>query len=65
MLTHLIFGAFTMSLATLYFHSYMAHTAFVLAILTASIWNASGYYFSVFAQRYEKQLAEKIAEKRA
>ena len=42
----------------------LSSPAFILAILTASIWNASGYYFSVFAQRYEASLAGKIAEKR-
>ena len=38
------------------------HTAFLLTILTASIYNAAGYYFTVFSQRYEKGVDEQIKQ---
>ena len=60
MFSHLIFGVVTMSFATLHWHSFAAHAAFCVAICSASIWNASSYYFSHFAVKYESQVAEKV-----
>lgn len=51
MMMHLLFGVVTMGLALSFWYSPIAHTAFILAICGASVWNASGYYFTVFAQR--------------
>lgn len=44
-------GMITCALATLFWHSYTAHSAFLIAIAGASIWNASGFYFNVFSSR--------------
>ena len=60
MAMHLLFGVVTMSLAALHWRSFVAHSAFVFAICAASVWNASSYYFSVFATRYEQGLEEKV-----
>ena len=57
---HLLFGVTTMSLATLYWHSFAAHTTFILSICAASIWNASSYYFSHFAVKYEASVTEQV-----
>jgi hypothetical protein len=51
MLMHLAMGVVTCGLATLFWHSRVAHSAFLLAICGASVWNAAGFYFTVFAQR--------------
>ena len=49
-----------------YFHlayirySFVAHTAFALAICGASTWNASSYYFSHFARTYEASVDQRV-----
>ena len=50
---HLLFGSATMLLATVFWHSREAHIAFLVAIFTASAWNASSHYFEVFSKKYE------------
>jgi hypothetical protein len=62
MSVHLAFGTATMALALLHWYSFAAHTLFVLAICLASVWNASGYYFTVFTQRYEAGLSSQVAK---
>jgi hypothetical protein len=51
MMMHLAMGIVTCGLATLFWHSRVAHSTFILAICGASVWNAAGFYFTVFAQR--------------
>ena len=58
MATHLVFGCVTMAIAILMWYSFIAHTAFVFAIGAASVWNASSFYFSVFARKYESSVEE-------
>ena len=60
MLSHLLFGVLTMSLAALHWHSYVAHSAFAIAICSASAWNASSYYFTHFAVKYEANIADQV-----
>ena len=62
MLSHVIFGAVTMSLGALFWKSFVAHTLFVMSICCASVWNASSYYFSHFAVKYEAQVEERVRE---
>ena len=62
MLSHVIFGAVTMSLGALFWKSFVAHTMFVMSICCASVWNASSYYFSHFAVKYEAQVEERVRE---
>ena len=50
---HLVFGSATMLLATVFWRSRAAHVAFLIAICTASAWNASSHYFEVFSKKYE------------
>lgn len=52
MLMHLAMGMVTCALATLFWHSRIAHSSFILAICGASVWNAAGFYFTVFTKRY-------------
>jgi hypothetical protein len=52
----------TMGLATIYWYSYFAHSAFLVTIFAASVYNAAGYYFTVFAQRYEREVAETVSK---
>ena len=56
MLTHCLFATATMVLATFYFRSQVAHFVFIVGILAASAWNASGFYFTVFLQQYQTEL---------
>jgi hypothetical protein len=49
-----------MFMATAYYHSKAAHLAFMISIIAVSAWNASGYYFSVFAQGYEGNLEKRV-----
>ena len=60
MLSHLLFGVLTMSLAALHWHSYVAHSAFAIAICSASAWNASSYYFTHYAVKYEANIADQV-----
>ena len=62
MLMHLLFGTVTMALALLHWYSFVAHTVFVLAIVLASVWNASGYYFNYFTRKYEAGVSSKVAK---
>jgi len=62
MSVHLVFGMVTMGLATIYWYSYFAHSAFLVTIFAASVYNAAGYYFTVFAQRYEREVAETVSK---
>lgn len=59
MLTHFIFALFTMTLSVAYWHSYLAHVVFHVAILSVSAWNASGFYFTVFVTKYEEELKQR------
>ena len=58
--SHLLFGVLTMALATLHWHSFAAHSLFALAICSASAWNASSYYFTHFATKYEAGIADQV-----
>ena len=58
--SHLLFGVITMALATLHWHSFVAHSTFALAICSASAWNASSYYFTHFAVKYEAGIADQV-----
>jgi len=60
MLTHFVFAGLTMVLAAFYWHSRVAHFVFMTSIIIASAWNASGYYFTVFVNRYEEELANRV-----
>eukprot|EP01063_Lacrimia_lanifica_P029667 TRINITY_DN4574_c1_g4_i1.p1 TRINITY_DN4574_c1_g4~~TRINITY_DN4574_c1_g4_i1.p1 ORF type:complete len:380 (+),score=117.25 TRINITY_DN4574_c1_g4_i1:46-1185(+) len=58
---HISFGGATMLLAALFqWHSWWAHLAFTAAIFSASCWNASGYYFTVFLRRYEESVQKRV-----
>ena len=48
---HFGFGLFTMSVATICWHSYTANLAFILAVCTSVSWNASSFYFKVFPRK--------------
>eukprot|EP00884_Botryococcus_braunii_P011569 jgi/Botrbrau1/20412/Bobra.0006s0068.2 len=63
MALHLAFTAATCLLGMAWWHSYTAHTAFLLLVLAASAWNGAGYYFDYFALRYRKALG--LSESRA
>ena len=43
-----------------FWKSFVAHTMFVMSICCASVWNASSYYFSHFAVKYEAQVEERV-----
>eukprot|EP00672_Neobodo_designis_P020255 CAMPEP_0174837200 /NCGR_PEP_ID=MMETSP1114-20130205/6579_1 /TAXON_ID=312471 /ORGANISM="Neobodo designis, Strain CCAP 1951/1" /LENGTH=403 /DNA_ID=CAMNT_0016071249 /DNA_START=54 /DNA_END=1263 /DNA_ORIENTATION=- len=58
MVVHVGFATFTMLLATAYWRSQAAHLVFIAAILATSAWNASGFYFTVFANKYAEDLRE-------
>jgi hypothetical protein len=60
---HLAFGIFTMTIATAFWHFYLLHVAFITVICTASVWNASNFYFTVFTAKYLQQLEEQAREK--
>lgn len=62
MLVHVAFGAATMLLATSYWTSQVAHWIFLMGILTTSAWNASGFYFTVFAQKYDQDLKGRFTD---
>jgi hypothetical protein len=63
MLIHLVFGIFTMTIATAFWHFYQLHFAFMAVICTASAWNASNFYFTVFTAKYLQQLEEQAKQK--
>ena len=44
----------------IFWKSFVAHTMFVMSICCASVWNASSYYFSHFAVKYEAQVEERV-----
>jgi hypothetical protein len=44
-----------------FWHYKAVHTAALLACLGMGVWNGGGYYFKVFAKRYEQERAEKEA----
>jgi hypothetical protein len=56
MIVHIAFATFTMLLATAYWRSQVAHTIFIILILATSAWNASGFYFTVFANKYSDEV---------
>lgn len=60
LLTHFVFGVFTMVLAGLYWKSWILNIAFVIAIASLAAWNASGFYFTVFLAKYEEELRQRI-----
>jgi hypothetical protein len=60
MAMHAVFATVTMFMATAYYHSKAAHLAFMISTIAVSAWNASGYYFSVFAKRYEGNLEKRV-----
>ena len=62
LMLHLLFGMVTMAIAVLHWYSMVAHTAFLVTVCTATVYNAATYYFSVFAQRYEAGV-DNIVEK--
>jgi len=62
MLVHVAFATVTMLLATAYWRSHTAHFLFIVAILATSAWNAAGFYFTVFANRYVEELHEQATK---
>lgn len=62
MIVHVAFATFTMLLATAYWYSQAAHLIFIVMILSTSAWNASGFYFTVFANRYATELHERACK---
>ena len=60
MMVHLLFGALSTGLAVLHWHSFAAHTAFVLAICAASAWNGATYYFTFFSAHYEEGVQKAV-----
>ena len=50
---HLVFGILTMSLACVFWYNHNAHFAFLVAISTASVWNAATFYFDAFSRKYD------------
>lgn len=51
--------AVTMLLNTLWWRSFYACCAFMVAILTASAWSGATFYFDVFATRYIDSLRKR------
>ena len=62
MVVHVGFATFTMLLATAYWRSQTAHLVFIAAILATSAWNASGFYFTVFANKYSQDLKDRCVK---
>ncbi|KAK9844314.1 hypothetical protein WJX74_000680 [Apatococcus lobatus] len=52
MLMHLILCQAATATAYIWWHSYWAHTAFLVGCIGVSAWNGANYYFHVFAKRY-------------
>ncbi len=44
MCVHLVFACFTMTVATLLFHSWVFHVVFLLTMISMSAYNASSFY---------------------
>ncbi len=53
---HLALSATSCMVSILWWHSRVAHSAFLLAVLAMSAWNGAGYYFDYFAVRYRAAL---------
>lgn len=54
MLIHLSFASACMAFATLLFHSWISHFAFLATLLTMSAWNASSFYRAQFVADRQK-----------
>ena len=52
MFMHLVLCQAATATAYIWWHSYWAHTAFLVACIGVSAWNGATYYFHVFAKRY-------------
>jgi hypothetical protein len=62
MVVHVAFATFTMVLATAYWRSQIAHFVFIMMILATSAWNASGFYFTVFANKYAEDARDRATK---
>lgn len=60
MITHFVFALFTMALTAVYWRNFWIHLLFVVAIVSVSAWNASGFYFTVFLAKYEEELRMRV-----
>lgn len=51
MAMHMVLVTATLLLSVLFWHSFTAHTVFLLFILACSAFNGASFYFEVFAHR--------------
>lgn len=63
MSSQLVYTLITFLPIPLLYHSFYAHTIFLITLLLVATWNGAIYYFDVFSQRYAKQIASSIAAK--
>lgn len=54
--TQFVYAIITTLPTTLFYHSFSAHTLFIVFILMMSVYNGGAYYIEVFSKRYRDEL---------